>query len=157
MSTTVSTVTPRPLKPISDQVNYQAAQQQVQAPSSAPTPANSYSSDSEAASTTVSTSSANTPVTPPAPRAPKSVAYTPPSSVTPSYSPKQPKAVEETRSNNRVQQQQVSAVQKQQVAKQPIQMADHRVASSVLTGEYGPNATQHQGAPRVGGYLASTA
>jgi len=88
---------------------------------------------------------------------PKSAQYQPKSSTTPSYSPVQPESVEVPRTNNKVAESEKASDIKTQQTKRPIQVADQRVASNVLTGEYSADATTRPTSPSVGGYVATRA
>jgi cytoskeletal protein RodZ len=85
---------------------------------------------------------------------PQSAQFQPLTSTTPSYSPRQPDLVVETRNNVREQENQKAVAVKAQQSQQPLQVADQHMASSVLTGEYTSNATTRHGNPQVGGYIS---
>ena len=85
---------------------------------------------------------------------PVSAQVQPATAVVPSYSPNQPAPVVEAQTNNKTGDQQTGAAIQAQQAQQPTQMADQRMAASVLTGAYDAHATQRGGTPNLGAYVA---
>lgn len=64
--------------------------------------------------------------------------------------------VNKLRTDQRIEETQRSEEVRQRAEQQKIQVADQRVASTVITGEYDANRTQRVGAPRVGGSVSAT-
>jgi hypothetical protein len=63
---------------------------------------------------------------------------------------------EKVRTDQRIEESQRSQESRQRVEQQRLQIADERVASTVITGEYDASRSQRQGAPRVGGSVSAT-
>lgn len=64
--------------------------------------------------------------------------------------------VDKVRTEQRIEETQRAEEARQRVEQQKVQVADERVASTVITGEYDANRTQRVGSPRVGGSVSAT-